>query len=60
MAVNQTQSQTLTYCDVDMENNCFSYETLYVAFSIVERFDHLYVYRLQNKTLTMEYKKVFT
>jgi hypothetical protein len=33
MTINKTQSQTLSYCDVDLENNCFSHGKLYVALS---------------------------
>jgi len=50
MTINKAQGQTLTYCGVDLENNCFSHWHLYVAFSRVGRTDHLYVYAPQNKT----------
>jgi ATP-dependent DNA helicase PIF1 len=50
MTINKDQGQTLTYCGVDLENNCFSHGLLYVALSRVGRPDHLYVYAPQNKT----------
>jgi len=53
MTINKAQGQTLTYCGVDLENNCFSHGQLYVAFSRVERPDHLYVYAPLNKTLNV-------
>ncbi|XP_060855199.1 ATP-dependent DNA helicase pif1-like [Metopolophium dirhodum] len=60
MTINKAQGQTLTYCGVDLENNCFSHGQLYVAFSRVGRPDHLYVYAPQNKTLNVVYQEVLT
>jgi hypothetical protein len=44
--INKAQRQNLTYCGVDLENNCF----LHVALSRVGRPDHLYLYAPLNKT----------
>ncbi|XP_022160025.1 uncharacterized protein LOC111026279 [Myzus persicae] len=60
MTRNKAQGQTLIYCGVDLENNCFSHGQLYVVFSRVGRPDHLYVYAPQNKTLNMVYQEVLT
>jgi ATP-dependent exoDNAse (exonuclease V) alpha subunit len=41
MTINKGQGQTLTYCGVDLENNCFSQRQLYVALSRIGIPDHL-------------------
>ena len=60
MTINKAHGQTLTYCGVDLENNCFSHGKLYVALSRVGRPDHLYVYAPQNKTQNVMYQEVLT
>jgi ATP-dependent exoDNAse (exonuclease V) alpha subunit len=60
MTINKTQGHTLTYCDVDLENNGFSQGQLYVALSRVVRPDHLYLYAPLNKTQNAVYQEVLT
>jgi hypothetical protein len=56
MTINKAQGQTLTYCGVYLENNCFSH----VPLSRVGRPDHLYVYAPQNKSQNVVYQEVLT
>jgi hypothetical protein len=60
MTINKAQSQTLIYCGVYLENNCFSHGQLYVPLSRVGRPDHLYVFAPQNKTQNVVYREVLT
>jgi len=60
MTINKAKGQILTYCSLDLENNCFSHLQLYVAFSRVGRPDYLYVYAPQNKTLNVVYQEILT
>ncbi|XP_025413658.1 uncharacterized protein LOC112685849 [Sipha flava] len=60
MTINKAQGLTLTYCGVDLENNCFSHGQLYVTLSRVGRPDHLYVYAPQNKIRNVVYQEVLT
>lgn len=43
MTIKKARGYTLTYCVVDLENNCLSHGQLHVAFSRVGRSDHLYI-----------------
>jgi len=53
MTINKAQGQTLTYCSIDLVNNCLSHGQLYVAFSRVGRPDHLYTFMHYKIKLSM-------
>uniref|UniRef100_A0A0L8FM30 ATP-dependent DNA helicase n=1 Tax=Octopus bimaculoides TaxID=37653 RepID=A0A0L8FM30_OCTBM len=60
MSINRTQSQTLKFAGLQLDEPCFSNGQLYVGASHVGAKANISAYAAQNKTKNTVYKEIFT
>ena len=57
MSINTSQGQSLSVCGINLENPCFSYGQLYVAYSRIGKPSTLFIYVPGKKTNNVVYQK---